>query len=240
MTKNIDKIEAQKLYDSGFSFKKLANHFDVSVNVIFKLKLNNVRNIYGPKNINIVEAQELYDSGLSLRKLAMYYNVSLGTITKLDLKTRTVKEANVLSIERGERKFTKDGLQKLSFAAKEKNLGGYRPHPNKGKYYKDIWFDSNFEIITAKSLDENDIKWERPKVGFVWNDSGNKYYPDFYLPEFGVYLDPKNDFLIEKDKIKISESEKRNSIKVFVLDKHNLEWDKINALISQWKTTVLV
>lgn len=128
-------------------------------------------------------------------------------------------------------KHTDEGLKKLSENAKKNNLGGYRPHPNKGSRYKDIWFDSNWEIIVAKSLDENNIKWERPKTGFVWNDKGNKYYPDFYLPEYNVYLDPKNDYLIEKDFEKIEQSQLRNQIKVLILNKKQLQWDKIKELL---------
>lgn len=126
---------------------------------------------------------------------------------------------------------SKDGREKLSALAKERGLGGYKPHPNRGTYYKEIWFDSNWEIQVAKSLDENNIKWERPKIGFIWNDNGNRYYPDFYLPEYDVYLDPKNDYLISKDTLKINNAQRINNIKVFILTQSQLNWDSIKALI---------
>ena len=68
--------------------------------------------------------------------------------------------------------------KKKSLLAKENKLGGYRPHPNRGERYNDVWFDSKWEIRLAKDLDANSIDWERPSIGFVWNDNGNKYYPD--------------------------------------------------------------
>ena len=48
---------------------------------------------------------------------------------------------------------------------------------------------SSYELKVAKSLDENNIKWIRPKY-FFWNDCNNKkhrYYPDFYLIDYDVY-----------------------------------------------------
>lgn len=179
--------------------------------------------------INKEEAQKLYNEGLSIRGLAKHYGCSVGPIQYLGLKTRTQKLASDLF----ERKFTKEGLEKLSKIAKERNLGGYRPHPNKGKRYKGIWFDSEWEVKVAKSLDKNNIKWVRPKEGFVWNDKGNKYYPDFFLEDYNIYLDPKNDYLIGKDKLKIEQAQLRNNISVFVLKENQLSWKEIKALIVQ-------
>lgn len=188
-------------------------------------------NKYAPKNINKEEAQKLYDSGLSIRKLALHYSVCQATISRLGLDCRTVSDAIKNSYSRGERYVSEERKVKLSESAKEKGLGGYRPHPNKGKYYKDIWFDSKWEVLVAKSLDENGISWIRPSVGFVWNDAGRKYYPDFYLPDFDIYLDPKNPFLQKKDKEKIDNVIERHGIKVLILSESELSWEVIRALI---------
>jgi hypothetical protein len=56
------------------------------------------------------------------------------------------------------------------------------------------------------------------------------YTPDFYLPEYDIYLDPKNDFLIENinpvlgytDIDKIHQVELENNIKVLILNKDQL------------------
>lgn len=63
--------------------------------------------------------------------------------------------------------------------------------------------------------------------------------PDFYLPEFDVYLDPKNDYLIENvneftgmtDVEKIQRAAMENNIRVLILNKDCLTWDKIKELI---------
>lgn len=185
-------------------------------------------NKYRPKNINKIEAQKLYDTGLSLRQLAGHFGVVIDTITRLKLKTRTLKEARRCY----KHTFSPQGIEKLSRLAKERNLGGYRPHPNRGMRYKNIWFDSEWEVRVAKSLDENQIVWTRPKTGFVWNENNNKYFPDFYLPTYDVYLDPKNDYLIEKDREKINRAMLQNNITVVVLNKNQLDWQIIKPLIS--------
>lgn len=94
------------------------------------------------------------------------------------------------------------------------NCGG---ETNYRKYrYKDITFDSSWEVDIAKFLDEKNVKWERSrKICFHWtDDSGDKrrYYPDFYLPEFNIYLDPKNKFLLIKDFDKLERVKVENGI----------------------------
>lgn len=139
-------------------------------------------------------------------------------------------------ISLGKHMKTPEHRSRASINAKKNNLGGYRPHPNKGVYYNGIWLDSKWEERVAKSLDEHLILWERPKVGFIWNDLGNKYYPDFYLVDYDVYLDPKNPYLQIKDATKILESQIRNNIKVIVLSENELSWDIIHHLINSMST----
>lgn len=125
-----------------------------------------------------------------------------------------------------------EGRKKLSETAKKNKLGGYRPHPNRGQFYNGVWLDSKWELRVAISLDENNVRWERPSEGFIWNDKGQRYFPDFYLPEFDVYLDPKNSYLQVKDKEKIEQVQLRHGIKVLVLGEQQLTWDKINACMA--------
>jgi len=102
-----------------------------------------------------------------------------------------------------------------------------RANPNCGgdtnykKYkYGGVWMDSKWEVELASWMDNRDIKWERSRKlhQFMWTDKdGNKrrYYPDFYLPYYNVYLDPKNKYLIEVDKYKINSVIKENRIRLF-------------------------
>jgi hypothetical protein len=70
---------------------------------------------------------------------------------------------------------------------------------------KEVLLDSSWEVEIAQFLVDNNVKWIRPK--FVkWVDAEGKtrrYFPDFYLVDYRVYLDPKNPYgiITGKDKI---------------------------------------
>ncbi|MEN8216897.1 MAG: hypothetical protein ABFS56_11110 [Pseudomonadota bacterium] len=93
--------------------------------------------------------------------------------------------------------------------------------------------DSVYELQVAQELDNYDISWVRPKPLKYKDQQGvvRHYFPDFYLPEYDVYLDPKNQFLIEHDSEKIYLAECFNNVKIIILDKNHLVWEKIRKLI---------
>ena len=60
---------------------------------------------------------------------------------------------------------------------------------------KEILLESSWEHEIAKWLDQLGIIWIRPKPIKWFDTTTNRirlYYPDFYLPEKNLYLDPKN------------------------------------------------
>lgn len=68
-----------------------------------------------------------------------------------------------------------------------------------------VILDSSYEIKLAKILDEQNIRWTRPD-SILWKDKYNKlhnYFADFYLIDYNIYLDPKNDYCFNKQKEKI-------------------------------------
>lgn len=70
---------------------------------------------------------------------------------------------------------------------------------------QEILLDSSWEFIIATFLNENNIIWERPQP-IPWIDSNlisHLYFPDFYLPVYNLYLDPKNPYCLEQDKEKL-------------------------------------
>jgi hypothetical protein len=76
----------------------------------------------------------------------------------------------------------------------------------KTKNGEELLLDSSWEEILAKRLDELDIKWIRPDTPIVWTDSRNRhrnYFPDFFLPEFQIYLDPKNSAALKAQSEKV-------------------------------------
>lgn len=126
--------------------------------------------------------------------------------------------------------------KKLRANAIKNNLGG---HTSKNKLYYEcvdktiIYLQSSYEILLAKSLDSNGIKWERPKP-LYWTSEDNlvhKYYPDFYLIDYNVYIDTKNDYLIIKDAKKIDCVRIQNNIKLLIVDKNNLDWCFIQKML---------
>lgn len=127
--------------------------------------------------------------------------------------------------------------KRLSFIAKQTGLGGNRNRSAAGWYTSPIagrvFLESSYELAVAKSLDEHNIQWSRPSP-LPYTDAEQKsrlYYPDFHLTDYDVYLDPKNDFLIIKDREKIERVQSQNNEVVIVLDKTQLSWSAIQPLI---------
>ncbi len=101
--------------------------------------------------------------------------------------------------------------------------------------YKGISMDSSWEVMVAEWLDEQKINWIRDRtLKFKWNDENNiihHYYPDFFLPDLDLYIDPKNKYLMEKDLYKINKVKDTykidlicgeiESIKQYILEKLN-------------------
>lgn len=59
----------------------------------------------------------------------------------------------------------------------------------KGQYYKNIWLRSSYEVIYAKQLDKQGIKWLYEFRRFNLGDT--TYIPDFYLPDSDTYVEVK-------------------------------------------------
>lgn len=127
--------------------------------------------------------------------------------------------------------------QKIRESAIKNELGGHTSKKQIFYVQKDgstVYLQSSFEIKVAIELDDNNIEWIRPKY-IIWTDKNNinhRYYADFYLPKYNVYLDPKNSYLQIKDKEKIDSVEKQNNVKIFILSENELCWQSIKTKIS--------
>ena len=76
----------------------------------------------------------------------------------------------------------------------------FNPYEN-----KKVLLDSSWELKTARLLCKFDIEWNRPEP-LSWIDKNGKnhlYFPDFFLPQYNVYLDPKNPYCMDRDKEKM-------------------------------------
>lgn len=136
------------------------------------------------------------------------------------------------------RKHTEEWKQKASERAKKQGFGGW--HASRSFDYNGIRLDSSYEVKFAEDLDKNKIKWSRPKpLLYKLNDEEHRYYPDFYLDDYGVYVDTKNDYLINHvnpkygitDVEKINLVSQQNNVKIYILDKNNLLWSNLNLFL---------
>jgi hypothetical protein len=124
-------------------------------------------------------------------------------------------------------------LSETGILTNSKN-GGYRDHSGTSKKYKVldsfgnvVTLQSSYELLCSEILNELCIKWVRPSY-LKYDDK--KYFPDFYLPEINIYLDPKNDYLAKIDFEKIEKVKQQNSVMVFILTKNQLTTDYIREL----------
>ena len=148
-------------------------------------------------------------------------------ILSASLKTKGRK----LSTKRSE-----ETCKKYSDNAKRNCFGG---HTSKNSIYylckngTIVYLHSSYEKEMAENLDKNNINWIRPEP-FLYIGKDNKqhrYYPDFYLVDYDIYLDPKNNYLITKDQEKINLVSTQNNIKIFILNKDQLTWEYIKNLL---------
>lgn len=96
-----------------------------------------------------------------------------------------------------------------------------------------VHLQSSYELRCSEILDQLGLHWIRPSHLEYIDDEGlkRKYFPDFFLVDYGIYLDPKNDYLIKKDKTKIDTVRKQNEVSIFVLSKEQLTEESIRSLI---------
>ena len=82
---------------------------------------------------------------------------------------------------------------------------------------------------------------------YIWNDGKQRtYFPDFYLTDYDVYLDPKNDFLLSEKykyhglttKEKIERAQFYNNVIIVLLNKESLSFEKIMECIKTAKLDI--
>lgn len=116
-------------------------------------------------------------------------------------------------------------------------FGGYREGSGRTKKYyvldsfgTRVCLQGSFEVLCSKILNKLKIKWVRPSC--LWySDNKKRYFPDFLLVDYNIYLDPKNDFLIKIDKEKIKQVLKENNVKLYILSKKQITKEYILSLI---------
>lgn len=95
-----------------------------------------------------------------------------------------------------------------------------------------FYYDSQWEVTLAKSLTANNIHWVRPSK-FILSD-GRSYTPDFYIPEYDIYIDPKakRPDYYRKSILKIEMFEQEYNKKCLVISNLKLlSWAQIQTML---------
>lgn len=102
--------------------------------------------------------------------------------------------------------------------------------------YKEYIMDSSWELLVAKYLDNLNIKWIKPNNFFLynWNNNIHKYFPDFYLYDYDIYIEVKG-YERERDIAKYNSINnliiiKKKEIDLININKYNI-FNEINKLI---------
>jgi len=111
--------------------------------------------------------------------------------------------------------------------------GGYRERAGRSKKFwvKDSFgyvtcLQSSYELKLSIKLDELGIRWVRPDYLPYGN---RKYFPDFYLVDYDIFVDTKNDYLIKIDADKIQSVIKQNNVDIRILSIR-----EINGPVVHW------
>lgn len=148
-------------------------------------KENPKRELYRKKNSNAVQA---------MNQKRMQDGVAKNQYSKARLLGLPKPVYNRVGNFLG-KKHTDVTKQKL----REKALSSpHRRVKRKSIEYKGILLDSTWELELAKRLDSLGIAWQRPEP-LRWVDKEgcwHHYFPDFYLPNEDLYLDPKNPIVV--------------------------------------------
>lgn len=143
------------------------------------------------------------------------------------------------------KKHTEESKQKISNSMRtliQDGSRGYSFLHRKTYEFEGERLDSSYELEVAKELKENNVAFVVHPKGLNYIGSDGKlrtYFPDFYLEDYNIFLDPKNDFLLSEKykyqglstKEKIERVETYNNVKVILLSKENLSFEKIMECI---------
>lgn len=162
--------------------------------------------------------------------------------------SRVAKNALSVSLStKGKKKTYKkseETKEKIRRNAIKNRLGGNKNHAAFGWYESPsagrVWLESSYEHAVAVELDRYKVRWVRPQpLSYIREGRHHYYYPDFFLIDYNVYLDPKNNYLIEKDREKIKLVRQQHDIKLLILTREELKWETIRLKSSAGDDTTL-
>lgn len=150
------------------------------------------------------------------------------------------------------KKRTEAYKQKISETMRKNIQSGNREYSflhRKSYEFNGERLDSSYELKVAQELNEHNINFEIHPSGLTYIGYDGKqrtYFPDFYLTDYDVYLDPKNDFLLSEKykyhglttKEKIERAQFYNNVIIVLLNKESLSFEKIMECIKTAKLDI--
>ena len=179
--------------------------------------------------------QAEYNTGLSIKSLAVKHGMATRSFVQAskrgEFKTRSRSEAIKQShINDGPRVWSIEAKDRHSEIMSTKMVN--RKVASKRFDHNGVILESSWEKKVAESLDEAQVNWIRPEpILYTREGQIKRYYPDFYLPDYDVYLDPKNDYVRKLDENKLILVIEQSKIKLLVLNENQLCWNVIQQLI---------
>ena len=146
--------------------------------------------------------QDAYDGGMSIAECCKEFKTTFTSVSKAGklglIKTRERCETARLrgNTTKG-RVRPQEEKQKISASMKRAVAEGRqrttKPYGVACFTYKEVVLQSKWELKVALHLDNHNIKWERPMTGheYIFDDATHLYFPDFYLPDYNVYIEVK-------------------------------------------------
>lgn len=147
-----------------------------------------------------------------------------------------------LSLSSKNRKWTdemRENHSKAMLKAVERNPESYSSKNVSGRckhfyvtdsYNNDVVLKGTWELLVSDLLNSLDIKWTNiieEKIYYIWEDKKRRYYPDFYLEDYNLYIEVKgyerevdkekwksvsNLLILKKDEIECIKKEKFNIV----------------------------
>ncbi len=160
------------------------------------------------EQINWKEVQNFYDENNTYADICNKWDLNTALVAKAIklglLKTRSRIETARLRGKLKNRKLSEKAKQKISQSMRKAVLEGRQKTPKPyGKFctlYKATnWkgeietLQGGWENLVATYLTNKQVKWERPKQSFtyIFENKQHEYFPDFYLPNFDIYIEVK-------------------------------------------------
>ena len=206
MIRKYDWKIAQEYYDNDHTIREMRDKFGMAHRTVqvaaargdfIRRDRKESYRIYLEKNPYIKfsweEIQEYYNCGHSTRETADHFSVNVVSISKAtrrgDFVPRNMSEALKLRFKRDGPNYPgPEARARLSKVQSENNRGGKcKWFTVAGKKVQGTW-----ERDLALVFEELQIKWVRPKCWlYEMNGKQRRYSPDFYLPDYDLYLELK-------------------------------------------------